>query len=219
MRKMFSRYWKAYGGWESVFKSSYFYCSVLLTLISFGIWSRAAWYEIPISVLPNILGFSLGGYAIWLALGDQKFYEKVTGKSQDSVESPFMKINSAFVHFIVLQIIALIFALVFKAHFFDNLPQFIQSQLVKWIPNFAEIVHYLNLVFSGIGYLLFIYAIFAAFAATMAIFRIAGWLDTHHSNQVRFKKENIAELKQKQLKLEAEYKNLKLKIEKHIVKK
>lgn len=218
MRKMFSRYWKAYGGWKSVFKSSYFYCSVLFTLMSYGIWAKESWYEIPISVLPNILGFSLGGYAIWLALGDQKFYEKVTGKSSGSTDSPFMKINSAFVHFIVLQIMALIFALVFKAHFFDNLPQCIQSQLVKLTPNFSEIVHYSNLIFSGIGYLLFIYALLAALAATMAIFRIAGWLDTHHSNQVRFKKENIAELKRKQLQLEKEYQDIKSKIEKHIEK-
>src|SRR5690554_7741499 len=87
VRKLFARYWIAYGGFKSIVGSPYMHASLFITLISSGIWLKYDWVEIPISVLPNIIGFSLGGYAIWLALGDDKFRASISGKTKDGGRS------------------------------------------------------------------------------------------------------------------------------------
>ena len=185
VRKLFARYWVAYGGFKSIVGSPYMHASLFITLISSGIWLEYDWVEIPISVLPNIIGFSLGGYAIWLALGDDKFRASISGKTKDGRESPFIIVNATFVHFIVLQILALIAALIGKSQPIYNSPLFIQRLLLDLMPWLFEVSQMISIASSFVGYFLFIYAIFSALAATMAIFRIAGWLEIYHVKQTK----------------------------------
>ncbi|MGX1112019.1 hypothetical protein ACSSVW_001408 [Pseudoalteromonas sp. MBR-15] len=185
VRKLFARYWVAYGGFKSIVGSPYMHASLFITLISSGIWLEYDWVEIPISVLPNIIGFSLGGYAIWLALGDDKFRASISGKTKDGRESPFIVVNATFVHFIVLQILALVAALIGKSQPIYNSPLFIQRFLLDLAPWLFEVSQIISIACSFIGYFLFIYAIFSALAATMAIFRIAGWLEVYHVKQAK----------------------------------
>lgn len=180
IKRLFARYWNAYGGYKAIFGSPYMHISLLITVISSGIWMKSDWVDIPISILPNIIGFSLGGYAIWLALGDDKFRTSISGKGKEGSESPFIKVNSTFVHFIVLQILALIIALIGKSQPIYNSPLFIQNFLLTHAPWLYEVSLALSFTGSFIGYFIFIYAIFSALAATMAIFRIAGWLEIYH---------------------------------------
>ena len=180
VKKLFARYWVAYGGLKSIVGSPYMHISLFITLVSSGIWLENDWVEIPISVLPNIIGFSLGGYAIWLALGDDKFRASISGKTKTGGESPFIVVNATFVHFIVLQILALIAALIGKSEPIYNSPLFIQRFLLDLAPWLYDVSLALSIIGSFIGYFLFIYAIFSALAATMAIFRIAGWLEVYH---------------------------------------
>jgi len=183
LKKIFSRYWKAYGGWSAVFKSPYFHLSILLTCLSHSIWINPNWVEIPISVLPNIIGFSLGGYAIWLALGDDKFRASISIKSKEDKESPFMVVNSTFVHFIVLQIVSLLIALAYKAAPIQSLPDAVKQWLARQIESIEAYVYAVQIFTGALGYLIFVYAIMSALAATMAIYRIAGWLDIYHMNK------------------------------------
>ena len=183
VKKLFLRYWIAYGGLRAIITSPYFHASILITFISSGTWMSEVWAETPISVLPNIIGFSLGGYAIWLALGDDKFRAAISGKSSTGEDSPFIKVNATFVHFIALQILALIVALIAKSKPIDNSPLSLQSFLLNAAPWLNSFSNTIGSVGSFIGYMLFIYAILSALAAVMAIFKIAGWLDMHHVNQ------------------------------------
>lgn len=180
---VFSRYWSAYGGWEAIIKSPYFHLSIILTAISYGTWTGCNWFELPISVLPSIIGFSLGGYAIWLALGDEKFKAAISGKTSNGKESPFIIVNATFVHFISLQILALVFALTAKSFPIFNISISWQQAFVDFGPWLCELLIAIKYIGSMLGYLLFIYAILSALAATMAIFRIAGWLEIHHQKK------------------------------------
>ncbi|WP_421276447.1 hypothetical protein [Aeromonas veronii] len=188
--KLFKRYWAAYGGLKAIALSPYFHLSLLITVISHGSWVNPNWVDIPISVLPNVIGFSLGGYAIWLALGDEKFRYTISGKSKDGSDSPFIKVNATFVHFIILQITSLLFALIVKSKPLYNSPldwQHLVLSIAPWLYDFSNIAH---IVASFVGYLLFIYAILSALAATMAIFRIAGWLEVYHIKQKQQEERN-----------------------------
>ncbi|CPR67045.1 Uncharacterised protein [Salmonella enterica subsp. enterica serovar Bovismorbificans] len=68
-----ARYWKIYGGAGAVFKSRYFWCAFLMTVILYPSWSHQGWWNDILSLMPNLLGFSLGGFAMWIAIGDEAF--------------------------------------------------------------------------------------------------------------------------------------------------
>ncbi len=72
VRKIFLVYWSAYGGWKSLFSSFYLLVSVLLLVILYPFWTKEGWWDTVITIMPNMIGFSLAGLSIWLATGDEK---------------------------------------------------------------------------------------------------------------------------------------------------
>jgi hypothetical protein len=155
VRKILRRYWHAYGGWSSLLLSPYLHVSAGLTLLLYVEWAQPGWWRVVFAVLPGIIGFSLGGYAILLAFGDSRFQQLLMGKGEDGDPSPYMKVNATFVHFITVQIGALLLALSGKATF--SLAG--DAAFLYW--------------FWGFGYGSFIYALSTAVAATMQVLRLA----------------------------------------------
>nr|WP_278426620.1 hypothetical protein [Pantoea dispersa] len=171
-----ARYWKIYGGTYAVLRSSYFWCAIFMTVVLYPSWSHRGWWNDILSLMPNLLGFSLGGFAMWIAIGDEGFKRIITGdeqKKNGGVEySPYMSVNATFVHFILLQLMTIVTALVTKAY----------SSILT---NNAFMYYYLGssyklilLGFSFIAYFLFVYSVFSALAAVLAIFRVSSWYNT-----------------------------------------
>lgn len=158
---VFIRYWRLYGGIYALVRSPYLHASLVLTLLTTPIWSTTGWWNMTLSVMPNILGFSLGGFAIFMALGDENFRKLISG-SENEEKSPFMTLSSAFVHFIVLQILSIITSLLSQA----ASPALVHGY---WVVYFLW----------ALSYLLFVYAILSALAATMALFRISSSYDAY----------------------------------------
>jgi hypothetical protein len=150
-------YWKAYGRIMAVIVSPYFHAAILCSLIIFPFWTGkevGAWFDLCISFMPNSLGFTVAGYAILLAFGDSAFRQLLAGtKDSNGGVSAFIEVNSTFVHFIILQVLALVIALIGKA----------------WCLKSG--------IFAFIGVVVFIYAITLILAATMAILRLSKWYD------------------------------------------
>ena len=168
-----ARYWNAYGGFTALVKSPYAWSAIALTALLYPAWSKPGWWVDVISITPNLLGFSLGGYALWLSIGDDNFKKAIIGSSKPGDTSPYMQVNATFAHFIILQLTALIIALVAKTFYFKldtNNPLYPITQTDGF--QVACIAGY------AIGYFLFIYALFAALAATLALFRVSSWYDT-----------------------------------------
>jgi hypothetical protein len=173
------RYWHAYGGWSALFKSKYFWTGIFLTLAMYPTWTGQSkeWLGDILSIMPNMLGFSLGGYAMWLAIGDEDFRSLISGSSSDSEVSPYMKVNASFVHFIILQIIAIIGALLVKAHFIPiDVALFDSSDVL-------QIRAYLLLTWYGATYFIFVYAMLSAMAATFSLLRVSSWYDMAQSDK------------------------------------
>jgi len=137
------------------------------------------WADLALSVVPNVMGFSLGGYAILLAFSNEKFLSIISGKAS---VSPLMNISSAFVHFIVIQFLSILFSLVYKSSPAENFPLEYKIFIVEWVPYFLGVYHILVYVVSFLGLILFIYSLTTAVAATMSIFRLSIWYDRHLSN-------------------------------------
>ncbi|HBQ2523818.1 hypothetical protein H8J53_22010 [Klebsiella quasipneumoniae] len=176
-------YWRMYGGWRALCKSCYFRMSVVMTIILYPTWSHVGWWNDILSLMPNLLGFSLGGFAMWIAIGDDNFRELISG-SEENKTSPYMEVNAAFVHFIFLQILSILIGLIAKSYCVVLLGKFFFLKQY-------ELIYIICLkVVSGLGYFIFVYAIFSALAAVFAIFRVSKWYDQYSGHIRKSKKRN-----------------------------
>ena len=175
--KLVAKYWSTYGGWRDFLLSPYLHFSLLLLAITFATWSEEGWREHVLSVVPSLLGFSLGALAIFLGFGSEQFRNVISGKHPDEPNkiSPYMSVTAAFTHFIVVQIAAVMVAIVSVALFKLPLPISDHALYV-----FNDIVRAL---LWGFGYWLFLYALCLAAASVFAVFRIAGWYDEHRTRE------------------------------------
>ena len=145
--KSFNTYWDNYGGLKAIFTSPYFIISILFSIIIFTFSdSKEKWYDMPLSILPNLLGFSIGAYAVILVLGNGDFWKYI---ALDKKNNLFMQINGSFVHFIFIQVVTIIFSIICKTLSLESAPIYF------------------------IGITLLIYAILTAFAATLAILELS----------------------------------------------
>ncbi|MGP7732851.1 hypothetical protein [Oceanimonas smirnovii] len=171
---LFSRYWKAYGGFHSIFRSWFFWGAFLLTLLLYPKWSVPGWWDLIFTIMPGVLGFSLGGFAVWLSFGDQRFKNIIAGvEDGDDGVSPFMEVNAAFCHFIVLQLLSIFAAIIASAYDItlsnDNI----------FIVFLGEYFHFFVKLGFFIGFFIFIYSLLTALSAVLALFRVASWYDLY----------------------------------------
>jgi len=156
--KSFSRYWQAYGGLSALVTSPYVHLSILITALSRVWMSDLAWVDDCIAVVPSILGFSLGAFAIFLAFSDGGFLKIMTGRLGEATEqnSLYIQISGMFAHFMLAQTVALTFALIGRN--FDTT---------------GPSCNCLVLIFSGIGYAAFIYSLLTVVASAFTLLHFA----------------------------------------------
>jgi len=171
VREIFASYWKAYGGFRALVRSPYLHIALVLLAPTFKLWLSPLWWDIVIGVLPNLLGFTLGGFAMFLGFGDDKFRALLAEPDDEDPSGPglYVKLCSTFVHFILVQALALLAALLAKALWFPY----------EWPAGFLPYLKLFNGVGGGIGFGLFLYACTSIMAATLHVFRIATWYEEH----------------------------------------
>lgn len=165
-------YWRAYGGLAALVRSPYLHAALIVTLLLFSIWLQPEWWNTPLSILPNVLGFTLGGYALLIAFGDEKFRTLMIKAGSPERASPFLAVSATFVHFIVIQVSALVYALLARGLYFRLGEVGIESQALSSILSGP-----LAAFFWFFGFFLFVYALFTALAAAFALFRLSTWFD------------------------------------------
>lgn len=173
---IFSKYWQAYGGIWDLIRSPYLHLAILLTMLTYGVWSQPKWWELVISVIPSLLGFTLGGFAIFLSFGDEKFKALLAEKNEGASRGQFSQyviLCVTFVHFILVQVLAFVYAIIAKATWF----------YYPWPSLIKDILPYLNLIAGAIGFCFFLYAITALIAATMHMLRIATWYEMYSESR------------------------------------
>jgi hypothetical protein len=138
-------YWKIYGGAHAIVRSPYFLIAVVAAILSYPLWwNSVEWASLILGAIPNILGFSIGAFAVILSFG-QSALDRL--KHTDETKSHYLRVIASFVHFIVVQALSLIVAFIGKG----------------W-----------NLkILSFVGTVLGIYAISLAVAAAFRLFRLA----------------------------------------------
>ncbi len=176
------RYWSAYGGFRALFTSAYLYVAIILSAAMAPAWLNNPWHEIVLSVMPNLLGFSLGGYALLIAVGDESFRALISGEDEDGETSPYMEVNASFVHFILMQLMSLILALFAYAYYFELDKN---GVVYKYIIEYEIPLMQIAAVGNYIGFTFFIYALLTSIAATLSILRVSSWYDKMHTERIK----------------------------------
>lgn len=168
---IFKVYWVSYGGLVALVRSPYLHAALVLLVLTWRTWAGpncgqaacAFWWDQSISVLPSLLGFTLGGFAIFIGFGDEKFRALLAEKDEANDINAYVALCSTFVHFIVVQSVALLAAIVAKAWWFYT----------PMVDPIRPLLAYLNFAGGIVGYGIFLYALTSVLAATMHVFRIA----------------------------------------------
>jgi|GEM_PF-5781463 len=127
--KQFLKIYEIYGGNHSLVRSPFLHIAITIALlISLFTDCKEKWFEIAMSCLPSIIGMSFTGYALILTFGNEQFREALRGDinkeehpSQDKVSSPYIQLSSTFAYFLIIQVIALIFAIICKYLMIKNI--------------------------------------------------------------------------------------------------
>ena len=159
---IFKGYWAAYGGLVVLLRSPYLHLALVLLVLTTPFWTISSWWDQSLAVLPNLLGFTLGGFAIFIGFGDEKFRALLAEDDGSSVNA-YVALCATFVHFILVQSLALLAAVLAKAWWF----------YAPWMDTLRPALPFFNSFGAAIGYGLFLYALCSVLAATMHIFRIA----------------------------------------------
>ena len=170
------QYWRVYGGMKALLSSPYLHLSGLLAIAMWGSWSSSDWWSHPLSVLPNLVGFSVAAFAIFLTVGGEEFQKVIAGvEAETEGASPYLEAAAAFSHFIVVQVLALIGGLLLAACYRIALPD--------WVPeDFVPIHNAIRGAAWFTGYWLFLYALVLTFGTVMVIFRSARWFDLYQTS-------------------------------------
>lgn len=161
-------YWTAYGGISSILKSEFFWLSVILAAATFKLWKTPKWWDLVLAAIPALMGISLAAFTLFLSAGSEKFRELVAGQDSGKSQPPSLFVGTAaiFVHFLFVQFIALILALLSAA--------FYEVECPIWFSQFEPVARF---ILWGFSYFFFIYSICTILAASFAIFEIVQWFD------------------------------------------
>lgn len=109
-----SDYFKIYGGIKSLCTSPYPQASIIIGvfLVLFANEKFDA-SSLTISIIPNLLGFTVGALAITIASSSSEIFILLTEGGDDN--SLFMKTMSNFVHFILIQVVVVLLAVLNNA--------------------------------------------------------------------------------------------------------
>ncbi len=144
----FVRYWRIYGGWRALATSPYLIMALALTGVCYPFWSKpgTASADMAVTIIPSIMAFSLGGMAIVLAFSGGRFLNVI--RQNGTEKSLFMTVIANFFHFLTVQTLALVSAMIVLAFPSDKIP-------------------------SGIAFFFLAYSVTTAVASAAALFNVS----------------------------------------------
>ncbi|RKF23431.1 hypothetical protein D6851_02905 [Altericroceibacterium spongiae] len=164
------RYFCAYGGWGAILRSPLFLLAILLTGLGYGSWSDGdRWSDLSQSLIPNLLGFSLGTYAILFSLMTGRLKRALKAVKNERGVTFLEEINATFFHFIFVQVVALLWAFLYQG---SALADLAQAAKPYW-PCAPTVFHIAQAAGGAVGFALLVYSISLIVASALAVYRLA----------------------------------------------
>jgi hypothetical protein len=159
--------WDNMGGIAALWKSFDFRFALAVSVLCGPAWLAPGWWTNTIAVLPSLLGFTLGGFAIFLGFGSDQFKELIA--REDETKSEYLSVSSAFLFIVAVQVLGLIYAIICES---------------LWVPTplllqrVSPVLDYLNPVAWFLGYFLYVLGIVLSLRAAIRIFRVSRWYNS-----------------------------------------
>ena len=90
--------------------------------------------------------------------------------------SAYAQVSATFAHFALIQVLALLWALMFSSLDYAVAPSSAIGATLQLLGLRYDLFASCRSVGAAVGFFLFVYAILVAFEATLALFRLATWL-------------------------------------------
>lgn len=167
------KYAKDYGGIPSFLFSPYSLIALLITIVCKNYAHSIRWVDLPKGVLPSIIGFSIAAFSLWISMLSGGLKDIFTKNAKAIAIAS--NINTTFFHFIFIQIVAFMYAIIAEskpaAFIYKNIvtqPYFTTLQITQGAWDTFVFWMY------AIGLYLFIYAVTLCLASMIALFQIGG---------------------------------------------
>lgn len=157
-------YFQAYGGCKKLFASPFFWGAVVLTALCYPSWNSKDWWTTVTTVLPTILGFTIAAFALVIGLGVGVFKRQLHRARKSGKAPLYLQVSGIFVHQIVIQASAILFAVVLAAIW--QWPAPIQE---PWV----DINEWARRASWAAAYFLFIYSILLVIAGALNLYTLA----------------------------------------------
>jgi len=189
---------KEYGWLKTIFSSPYFYGSILIFILTTPIWCGPEWWDKVFSILPSVLGFTVGVYGILVGasignlgkiLSKPNIEQKEFDYDKLVLSSQMARLAGTFVHFLLIQFVAIILALVCEALYSVPAP--------GWCPDLGnpKFVKFVWMICGGVT----VYALFLALATIEWLFAVSKIIIGFHQLEELKKENDEAEKKRKQV--------------------
>lgn len=173
----FKGYWQRYGGMSCLITSPFFWAAAGVTFICAPYWWNRNWWELSVSVIPAVLGFSIAAFALLLSLGDDSFKLRFGQVREEGKISTLTNVATSFFHFIVVQALALAVAFVGGARILSELLGLLSIDTLA--PGLDLALMTAAKGFRAFGFFLLAYSLLTAVAAALTIYKLALIYSTH----------------------------------------
>jgi hypothetical protein len=166
------RYFTDYGGWRGFALSPFLHIGIFVSAVSYPIWMTGKWVDSVTSIIPSLLGFSLGTYALLFSLMSNRMKQALRHLRNRGGIPYLDEINATFFHFILVQTICLSWAILMRSSIvYDLAVHFSVSQCVM------DVISAGNSVAGFLGYTLLSYSVLLVIASSLAVYRLARLVD------------------------------------------
>ncbi len=163
------RYFKAYGGWSSVLHSPLFIFSLILSAISYHSWVEDRWTSVAQSIIPNLLGFSLGTYALLFSLMTSRLKRALKAVKNENNVTYLDEINATFFHFIFVQVLSLMWSFLYQSTIIYDI-----SLLTDFrFSSATRIFQTMQYVGGFVGFAMLVYSLTLVVGSALAVYRLA----------------------------------------------
>lgn len=171
--KVLSRYLRDYGGLNSIVQSPFTGAALLALIFTFDRVNDKSWPILAQSLLPNLLGFSLGTYALLFSLMSGRIKLALSKLRNERGVSFLKEVNATFFHFIFVQISAILLSFLYQSTFIYKILIWQNFRAPEDLPIFKIG----TILFGSFGLFLFYYSLVLVVASSLAVYRIAGLVD------------------------------------------
>jgi hypothetical protein len=164
------KFFRGYGGLRALSQSPYLHGAIVFCLLSFPLWLTGGAVELAVAVVPALLGFSVAAFTLSLGIGSEKF-RIIFASSIKGGRSAQAELSDSFLHFILMQVFALLIAFFGYGHPIRSL---IHLFATSWdlLPIWLQVVLCcLKSVYLFVVLLSFFYALLLVIPAILHIYR------------------------------------------------